>query len=361
MSSDELIGQTIAGGKYRVTRLIGRGGGGAVYEGRQTTLDKKVALKILDPDLAHDETLVKRFLREARTATKVEHENVVQLFELGSTGTGTAYIAMELLRGEPLAETIEREAPMPWRRAKTIALQICRAMHVAHAASVIHRDLKPDNVFRIKRGANADFVKLLDFGLAKVFGNATNVFGSLSRIGTTFGTPEYMAPEQCEGETTDHRADVYALGVIMYELLTGTVPFPQEGHNFIDVLSAHVEQPPEPPSAHVGRDRVTEAMDAFVLRALAKDPADRFATMKAMAEALLAVPEPLTASSTHQVGTSAEEALPPQPPDDLAGASATPEAAPAVPWLAQPNAKLALGLGVLNVLLAAALALALLA
>jgi len=362
MPLHNLTGQTIANGKYAVTRLIGRGGGGAVYEARQTTLDKKVALKVLDPELAHDDTLVKRFLREARTATRVEHENVVQLFDLGSTGTGTAYIAMELLKGEPLSDLIVREGPLPWRRTKTIALQICRAMHVAHAASVIHRDLKPDNCFRIKRGANADFIKLLDFGLAKVFGDATNPFGSLSHVGTTFGTPEYMAPEQCEGEGVDHRVDIYALGIIVYELLTGTVPFPLEGNNFIDVLDGHVERAPVPPSALVGEDRVTREMDAFVLRALAKDPDERFFSMKQMAEALLHVREPLATSSNHSTGETTAGlgidvgTLTASTSGRVRPGSVEP---PPARWLDRPNAKLALALAISNLLLAVALLLAL--
>jgi serine/threonine protein kinase len=338
-ASTDLSGTTIAQGKYRLIRLLGEGGGGQVYVGEQTALSKQVAIKILAPAYARNEEMLHRFLREARAAARVEHENVITIFDFGSTGNGTAYIAMEYLEGEDLGNLLEREGALGWHRAKTIALQICRALHVAHGNGVVHRDLKPENCFRTRRRRNGDFIKVLDFGLAKIFGDERNPQQALSNSGKIFGSPVYMSPEQGRGLPADDRSDVYALGIMLFEMLTGTVPFySDESH--IAILVMHATDPVPAPSRVAPEACITSDMDALILKALAKDPAQRFQSMKELAEAILAIPSPDAGAASH-VGTSVQER----------GSKR---------WLDQPNAQLVLGLAGLCLILTAALVVALL-
>jgi serine/threonine protein kinase len=333
----DLTATTIADGKYRLVRLLGEGGGGQVYIGEQIALGKQVAIKLLAREYAQNEEMLRRFLREARAAARVEHENVIAIFDFGSTGTGTAYMAMEYLEGEDLGNLIEREGALGWHRAKTIALQICRALHVAHSNGVIHRDLKPENCFRTRRRANEDFIKVLDFGIAKVFGDERNPQQSLSNSGKIFGSPVYMSPEQGRGTPADDRSDVYAMGIILFEMLTGTVPFYSD-ESYVAILVMHATDPVPLPSRVAPEAHITPEMDALVLKALAKDPAERFQSMKELAQAILAILDP-------DVGN--------QP-------SAGPAAHEGTRWLDQPNAQLVVALAGLCLMLTAALIIALL-
>ena len=291
MSNDaraDLTGTTIADGKFRLLRLLGEGGGGQVYLGEQTALGKQVAIKLLAPEYASDELIVRRFLREARAAARVQHENVIQIFDFGSTGTGTAYISMEYLEGEDLGTLLEREGELPWARVKPLMLQICRALHSAHGQGVVHRDMKPENCLRVRSRRNEDTLKLLDFGLAKVFGDEAQPQQALSSTGKIFGTPEYMSPEQCRGDQADDRSDVYAVGVMLFELLTGAVPF-SSSNSFMDTLVMHLENPVPAVTSRVPLGPEGPQLDAIVRTAMAKDPADRYSSMRDLAEALLAV------------------------------------------------------------------------
>jgi serine/threonine-protein kinase len=206
----------VVAGRYRIVRRLGQGGMGIVFVAEHTALERQVALKVLAPDLARHETLVTRFVREARAASKIGHHHIVNVLDFGRTDEDAPFIVMELLAGLDLGRTLHRDGAFPLARAAGVTRQLCAAMGAAHAKGVVHRDLKPENVFL----CDGDVVKVLDFGLAR-FADAQ----PLTQAGMVFGTPEYMAPEQARGERVDQRADVYAVGCILYEMLTGTVPY----------------------------------------------------------------------------------------------------------------------------------------
>lgn len=284
---DDLCGSVLAG-RYRLLRILGRGGMGYVYLAEHTTIGRRLAVKVLGTQLAREQEFRERFLREARAVSALAHENVVQVTDYGETPNDSVFLAMELLEGEELSETIARDGPLPWLRAKRIILQVCRALHAAHQAGIVHRDVKPENCFRVKRGANRDFVKVLDFGLAKAIGDEHKPEESLTRRGTVFGTPEYMSPEQARGRPVDARSDVYSTGILLYELVTGTLPF--MGEHFMDVLTKHCTEEPTPPRvANPGAD-ASDELEAVILRCLRKEADARFASIQALGEALAAIP-----------------------------------------------------------------------
>ena len=218
----DLTGVTLLN-RYKITKKLGEGGMGTVYLGEHTTIRKKFAIKVLSAEFAHKPDLVERFLQEARAASMISQENVVEITDFGDTPDGSVFFVMEHLRGEDLSDTVKNLGALPWTRVKPIMLQVCNALQAAHDAGIIHRDMKPENCFRITRGSNEDFIKVLDFGIAKVTSDEGEGGKGLTRTGMIFGTPEYMSPEQAQGQKADHRVDVYAAGVIMYELLTGYV------------------------------------------------------------------------------------------------------------------------------------------
>ncbi len=284
---DDLTGVSLAAERYTLLRILGKGGMGYVYEGEHNVLRKRVAIKVLSKQFCNNEELVERFVREARSSSKLQHENVIDVTDFGTTPHGSVFICMELLSGESLGDTIRKEGPMSWARAKPIVLQICRAMHVAHSKGVLHRDLKPDNCFRTKRGGNKDFIKVLDFGLAKVFGDDVSSSNNLTQAGSLFGTPEYMSPEQAQGLATDQRTDVYAVGTVLYEVMTGRTPF--VGENFMQILSSQVyDAPPRPFQVRPDAD-VSPELDKVIMKTLAKDPKRRYQTIRELASALAAV------------------------------------------------------------------------
>jgi serine/threonine-protein kinase len=221
--------------------VIGEGGMGTVYEVRHRALGKRFALKALRKDLALDAEIAARFIQEARTAAAVSHPGLVEITDFGRLESGQVYFVMELLEGTSLAALLRNGGPLPAARGLAIVRQLVHALKAAHDASIVHRDLKPDNI-HIGRGDNdTDRVKIVDFGLAKVVGSS-----KLTRAGMVFGTPHYMSPEQAAGETVDHRADIYALGIVMYEMFTGKVPF--EADSYMGVLTKHMYMTPAPPS-----------------------------------------------------------------------------------------------------------------
>jgi serine/threonine-protein kinase len=281
------LGQTI--GNYRITAKLGEGGMGAVYRAEHPIIGRKVALKVVHPQFARNAEVVARFINEATAISRIGHEHIVEVTDLGRTPAGDLYFVMEYLEGRSLAELVAREAPLPPARALAIAAQIADALAASHAHGVIHRDLKPDNIFLVARGPDPDFVKVLDFGLAKLM-NADGPATWESRAGIVMGTPYYMSPEQCRGESViDHRADVYALGVVLFEMLTGKQPFTGEGCG--EVLLKQVSM--RPPLARSLVPELPAALEAVLQRALAKRPDERFATMGELRARLLAAPDPL--------------------------------------------------------------------
>lgn len=289
-ADEHLVGQTLDG-RYRIIEVIGQGGMGIVYEAEHVLIEKRVAVKVLRQDFTRKPDVVERFRQEARSASKIGHPNIIDVIDFGETPSGASYFVMEKLEGEDLAEVLCRECVLAPARAVNLIYQCCRALSAAHAKGIFHRDLKPENLFLVRTPAGAESVKIVDFGVAKMSDLADDPSGSrrLTRTGMLFGTPEYMSPEQARGMQLDHRADIYALGIILYELVTGRVPF--EGSNFMEVLSKHGTEPlPELTVANPGTI-VSEALRAVVLRALCKDREVRFQSMDEMAEALAAVPE----------------------------------------------------------------------
>jgi serine/threonine protein kinase len=275
------VGSTV--GNYEVLQKVGEGAMGSVFSAHHPRIGKKVALKVIHPELATNEEMLARFFTEARAVTQIGHENIVEVQDYGQTPEGESFIVMELLEGRSLGEVLKREGALPVARAVHISLQLANGLAAAHARGIIHRDLKPDNIMLIRRGGDPDFVKILDFGLAKLTGPGAGGMGPKTRTGSLLGTAHYMAPEQAESsKQIDHRVDVYALGCIIFQLLTGRVPFPGEG--FGDVLIKHIREPP--PLLSRLNPQVPKGIEKIVLHALAKKPEFRFATMEEFRAAL---------------------------------------------------------------------------
>ncbi|MFY3743459.1 protein kinase domain-containing protein [Anaeromyxobacter sp. Red801] len=319
--ADPLVGAQV--GSFRIVRMLGRGGMGTVYLAEHPVIGSRVAIKFLHESMAADAELVQRFYDEARAVNLIGHENIVGVYDLASLPSGRRYYVMELLDGETLAERLAR-GPLPRSVALQVLLQLCDALQCAHERGVVHRDLKPENVFLVPRRGRPDFVKLVDFGIAKLrsaTGHATGGSGAI------IGTPEYMAPEQCEGGPVDPRTDVYALGVMAYELLAGRRPF--DSGPVQKLLLAHLREPPPPPSAFADLE---PDLEAAVLRALAKAPGDRFQDMTAMAEAL----RPAAARLVRPPGPVPAPAAPDRRGDEAERARPAPAPAPA-PARAEPE------------------------
>jgi serine/threonine protein kinase len=272
-----LVGQVVDA-RYRVERLLGTGGMGAVYEAEHIEIGKKVALKVLHPQFSRQADLVARFRREARAASKVGHPNIVDVTDSGTTENGDVYFVMERLDGLDLGEVLRHERRIAPDRTVHIGTQICRALSAAHAAGIIHRDLKPENIFLVSRDGNADFVKVLDFGIAKQDMGNQNHPRRLTTPGIAMGTPEYMAPEQAAGKAIDGRVDIYSVGAILYEMLTGEPP--HAGPNVMDILTKKATQPPTP-LRQINAD-ISEPLEHVVLACLEREPDDRPQTMGAL-------------------------------------------------------------------------------
>jgi serine/threonine-protein kinase len=280
-NDDPLIGATL-GGLYRVESLLGVGGMGRVYRAVHTRLGKAYAVKVLPEGRADKPDAVERFLREARSASKIEHEHIVKVVNCDSDEEHRLFIVMELLQGESLHDRIER-GPLPLDQAIEIASQTGEALQAAHDAGIVHRDLKPENIFITQRHGK-DFVKILDFGISKI---KTPEHGDpkLTATDQIIGTPLYISPELARGVATiDHRTDIYALGVIVYEMITGTPPF--TGDNHFQLLYKHGNEAPDPPSQRSKKANIPAHVESAVLRALAKDPDDRYESMRDFCAAL---------------------------------------------------------------------------
>ena len=282
---DALLGTTVAG-RFKVEELIGQGGMGKVYRARHLALDRVVCLKMLKPALLQDPTLVGRFEREAKAASRLNHPNGIQVLDFGRVeNDGTLFIVMEYVQGKDLRIVLRDEWPLPEERLCKIMAQVLSALAEAHAHNVIHRDLKPENIMVEQRRDQPDFVKVLDFGIAKIMD--ADVPG-LTRNDAVCGTPQYMAPEQATGSALDNRCDLYSVGVILYQMATGYLPF--DGENSMEVLTKHVNDPPVPPRQRHPGAPISEAMESLILRALEKDPKLRPQTADEFQGLLLAVP-----------------------------------------------------------------------
>ena len=265
-----LLGQTIDQ-RYRVESLLGEGGMGLVYRVTHTRLNKPLAMKVLRQENTRDPEVLARFRREAESASNIGNQHIIDVSDFGELTDGSTYFIMEHLDGLDLIDAIDSVDRMPEERALHIAIQVCRALGAAHDAGITHRDLKPENVFLIRREDEEDFVKVLDFGIAKVGHGPSR----LTRAGEVLGTPHYMSPEQCEGEGVDHRTDIYALGVLLYEMLTGHVP--HDADTMMGILTKHMYEEPIPPRVRV--PHITEELETLIMRCLEKQPERRYQTM----------------------------------------------------------------------------------
>ena len=278
---DPLIG-SVLGDRYRVVSRIGMGGMGAVYLAQHITLKRDLAVKVLLPEFGGKEEFVRRFEREAESASRLAHPHIIAVTDFGRTTDGLLFLVMEYLDGRSLSSLI-REGPLPVTRAVTIVRQMLAALNRAHAAGIVHRDLKPDNIMLIDREGQHDFVKILDFGIAKVTEPEPGR-EALTQAGVVFGTPEYLSPEQALGDKIDARADLYATGVILFEMLTGRRPF--ESEDKVRIISMHLSHPvPRLRAVRPGGD-VPQALEDVVMQALEKERENRFASASAFLAAL---------------------------------------------------------------------------
>jgi serine/threonine protein kinase len=279
--NDDLLGQTLAD-KYRIEERISEGGMGTVYRGTHILMDKTVAIKVLHPALAADDKIVARFSREARAASRISHPHALNVTDFGESEGGIVYLVMEYLRGRTLKEVIQADGPMSLARVVEIVRQVSGALEAAHAEGVVHRDLKSDNIMLVEVGDNADWAKVLDFGIAKIQ-EPVGQNPELTAPNLIIGTPQYMSPEQCsQASEIDSRSDIYSLGVILYEMLIGHVPF--TGESPTAIMMKHLQE--TPPSVLEERKDLPAEVAAVVARSLAKRPEDRFQSASELAQSL---------------------------------------------------------------------------
>jgi serine/threonine protein kinase len=287
------LGQIVAG-KYRLLDVLGEGGMGVVYLAENELIEKKIALKILRKEYSGKAELVQRFKQEAISASRIKHPNVLDVFDFGQLENGCFFLAMEHLQGCDLAQELTQSTVIEPVTAVRLALQMCRALGAAHSRGVVHRDMKPENVFLHRTEDGDEIVKIVDFGIAQLRARDDQTQEQaprrrLTRTGVIFGTPEYMSPEQAAGRNADLRVDIYAVGVILYEMFTGAVPF--AGESFMAVLTAHLTQAVPPMRSWAPSLDISAELESAVMKSLAKNPDERYQSMSELGWALQQTPE----------------------------------------------------------------------
>jgi len=284
---DEIYLNQVLNNRFKIESKIGEGGFGAVYRGVQLATGRKVALKLLHPEMTKDENLVARFRREGMVLCNLRDAHTITTYDFDQTQDGTLYIAMELLEGKSLHQVFHEQQPLEWKRVFKILIEMCSSLAEAHSQGIVHRDLKPENVYLETRPGNPEFVKILDFGIAKVMrGDSIDPASpQLTATGQTLGTLEYMSPEQLMGKQLDGRSDVYALGVVAYEMITGGLPFP-DAKGPAGLITAQLKQTPQPPSVRSPKAGLPAGADRAILKALEKLKENRHADVTALADAL---------------------------------------------------------------------------
>jgi len=313
---ESLVGATLDN-KYRVEKVLGRGGMGTVYKATHTAIGQTVAIKVMHPHLAADRTAVKRFEREARAAARIRHPNAIFIYDFGETPAGLVYFVMEYVPGKTLSEIIFEQGPLPISRALPIMRQVCGAIHSAHSKGIIHRDLKPDNII-IDRETGQEIVKVLDFGIAKVIDDSN--ITHLTKTGIAIGTPDYMSPEQIEGLDLDPRSDIYSLGVILFRMLTGHLPF--TGPTPVAVVVKHLNEPP--PRPRQLNPAISPEVEEVMLRVLAKKREERPQSAMELYEQLERAAGPLAESGV-EIAATKNEPLGAAPAINLESPRKTPE------------------------------------
>jgi serine/threonine protein kinase len=282
-AKDTFIGTTL-NNRYLVQTKLGQGGFGAVYKGKQTIVGREVALKVLHPDMARDANLVARFRREGAVACNLRDAHTVTTYDFDQTPDGVLYIAMELLTGKSLHDIFYDEAPLPWRRVLRVLEQMCSSLGEAHRQGIVHRDIKPENVYLEDRPGTKDYVKVLDFGIAKIIRGdiGGNAAPQLTATGQTLGTLEYMSPEQLMGKQLDGRSDIYAMGVLCFELVIGHLPFP-DARGPAELIAAQLKKTPPMPSVANPAGEIPPEADAIIMRMLEKDRSKRYQDVEELA------------------------------------------------------------------------------
>jgi eukaryotic-like serine/threonine-protein kinase len=337
---DRYLGREILEGQFRIIKKIGTGGMGSVYKAEQPDMNRMVAVKILHAKLKNRKDLVSRFRREARAMSHLSHPNTVKVMMYGELEGGELYIVMEYLEGRNLNQIVRREGPLSVERAIPILLQVCGALQEAHDLGMVHRDLKPENIFLTTSGGLNDYAKVLDFGLAKVTERELRP-GSimLTQEGMVFGTPEFMSPEQAQGITLDRRSDIYSLAIILYEALTGKLPF--DARSSMEYIQLHVTKPPIPLDERIPGKAFPPGLGDVIAKALAKDADDRWGSAVDFGEALRPFGPSTPASVAALPHSSPGQAVSTPTPSQAvvsapAGSHAAPEAALSAPRAEAP-------------------------
>lgn len=272
--------ETIINDRYKVMSLLGSGGMGSVYKVEDKTLGKIFAVKVLSPKLTEDQAAFRRFSQEAKASSELNHPNINNVYEQGTTDSGAPFLVMDYLDGETLGDLLKKEGRLQYERAIDIFEQICQALEQAHSKGVIHRDVKPSNIIITRAEGGGEIVKVVDFGIAKVLPAADNKTAQLTQTGEIFGSPLYMSPEQCNGENLDARSDIYSLGCTMFETLTGRAPF--AAANPFKVMMNQVQMPPPAMKSVAAKLEIPNSLESVVMTCLDKNPGNRYQTVSAL-------------------------------------------------------------------------------
>ena len=341
--TDPLIGRVV-NDRYRIVEQIGHGGMGRVYKAQQSPLDRVVALKVLGAGHDRDPNFYKRFFLEASVTAKLTHPNTITLYDYGRTDDGIFFIAMEYLAGRTLSAAMQQDGPLAQERVIHVAQQICRSLREAHALGIIHRDLKPANVMLLRQHDDHDFVKVLDFGLVKFFSGENQVENDITNAGTFMGSPHYIAPEQARNQNPDQRCDIYSLGILLYHMLTGRVPFTAQAP--VDIILKHLHEAPVPPREARPDLNIAPELQDIVLSCMAKAREDRFQSMDDLLAELKRVRTKVTGiSGPHSMPPmSFNDTSPGMPPLSAALVAQTPPSAltmrtPSQPMVSMPTPK----------------------